>query len=86
MWREPEDRVAWRKFDSHVASNSILQGKVDGNRSRGKPAREWLERAGLSLSDMLRGPEEKACQSWSDGISGQTVKKKDESKLKIQPK
>ena len=43
--------------------NTILQGRVEGERSRGRPARQWLddvkEWTGLSLDETWREPEDR---------------------------
>ena len=44
-------------------ANNILKGKVEMKRSRGRPARQWLEDVqewtGLSLNEMWREPEDR---------------------------
>ena len=44
-------------------ANTILQGKVAGERLRGRPARQWLddvkEWTGLSLHEMWKEPEDR---------------------------
>ena len=53
-------------------ANTILQGKVDGKRSRGRPARlrldnvkEWTE---LSMDEMWMEPEDGGCHGESVSV------------------
>ena len=69
---EIEDELDGSVRAKGTLANTIQQGKVDGEISRGKPARQWLDDvkkwAGLSSNEMWRlegGPccLEKECQS-----------------------
>ena len=64
-WRYPA-----REVQNGSLANTVLQGKVDGKRSRGRPARQWLDNGMDKVElecDVGRAREpcglEKACQS-----------------------